>query len=654
MKRKNIIMLLFALGLLMATIPLYLNEKLLLKIIGYNDREISIIYDILNHNQIKKITRISYIEDLEEAIISSEYKEKNFDEYIKRLKKGESVKNIELELNEHTKKLREEKYYIEYNLEKYLTYLKDNNKSYREVIGIVNTKKNFTNDTNFIIVNKNNKIPNIETNLIKVNKKYSQRITYADENAYNAFLKMANDAFKDGIYIKISNAYISYDTQADKYNNYIKDTQITNENTFKIEKEGYSEHQLGIALDLYLSKSEETFNSINNYDWLKNNSYKYGFIMRYPSGKEDITGYLPQEEHYTYVGNDISKYIYENNITYDEYYAYYIDYKKINIDNTNNNDQYNTITITTAGDCTLGTGANFSYKGNFDWWFKEKANSDYSYFFKNVKKYFENDDFSYVNMEGTLTTSNKKEKKKFNFKGDPSYVNILLSGNIEGVNLANNHTNDYGEKGYSDTKKYLSAAKIDYFGYDNILIKNIKGIKIAFLGYTGVGLWISNDNEMVKTIKRLKNEEKIDIVVVNFHWGNEYSYTMTDSQIKRGHLAIDSGADIVIGNHPHVVQGIEKYNNKYIIYSLGNFVFGGNSSPGVKAQTALITKLYITVKNKKLDELDFQLIPVSISSIKSRNNYQPTPLTGNEKEKLIKTVNKYSLNYKYVDNTPIY
>ena len=82
MKRKNIIMVLFALGLLMATIPLYLNEKLLLKIIGYNDREISIIYDRLNHNQIKKITRISYIEDLEEAIISSEYKEKNFDEYI--------------------------------------------------------------------------------------------------------------------------------------------------------------------------------------------------------------------------------------------------------------------------------------------------------------------------------------------------------------------------------------------------------------------------------------------------------------------------------------------------------------------------------------------------------------------------------------------
>ena len=653
MKRKIVIILLFVFGFLMIAAPLYLNEKLLLKIIGYNDKEISIIYDKLNQNQIKKLTKISYVVDLEKAIVSNEYQEKYFDEYIKRLKNGQNIKTIELELNEHTNNLRKEKYYIEYNLEEYLSYLKNNNTSYEDTIAIVNANKNFKNETNAIIVNKNNPILNVDFNLIKVNKKYSQRITYIEENTYKAFLMMANDALKDGVYIKIDNAYISYDTQADKYSSYINDTKISN-NITKIEKEGYSEHQLGIALDLYVSKNEGTYDSINDYEWLKNNSYKYGFILRYPIGKENITGYFHQEEHYTYVGKEISQYIYENHITYDEYYAYYIDYKKISNNNNDNDNEYDTITITTAGDCTLGTGANFVYKGNFDWWFKEKANSDYNYFFKNVKKYFENDDFSYVNMEGTLTTSNKKEKKKFNFKGDPSYANILLAGDVEGVNLANNHTNDYGEEGYNDTKKYLNNAKIDYFGYDNILIKNIKGIKIAFLGYTGVGLWISDDNEMAKAIKRLKKEEMIDIVVVNFHWGNEYSYTMTSTQIKRAHLAINSGADIVIGSHPHVVQGIEKYNDKYIIYSLGNFVFGGNSNPGVKARTALITKLYITVKNKKLDELDFQLIPVSISSIKNRNNYQPTPLIGKEKESLIKTVNKYSVNYQYIDNTPSY
>ena len=309
-----------------------------------------------------------------------------------------------------------------------------------------------------------------------------------------------------------------------------------------------------------------------------------------------------------------------------------------------------TIEITTAGDCTLGADTNFGYSGQFDWWFKNKANSNYGYFFEKVKYLFENDDFSYVNLEGTLTTYNKKTAKRFNFKGDPSYTNILISGGIEGVNISNNHSNDYGITGYDDTQKYLEEAKIDYFGYDNILIKKIKGKKIAFVGYTGVGLWVDNDKEMTKTIKKLKEEDKVDIVIANFHWGIEYSHAMTETQRKRAHLAIDSGADIVIGSHPHCLQGMELYKDKYIVYSLGNFVFGGNSNPKSIGRECIIVKMYFNFIDDVYQGVKIKVIPCNISSVKSRNNYQPIVVDDKTKKTYLNTMNKYSKNYKYVES----
>lgn len=305
-----------------------------------------------------------------------------------------------------------------------------------------------------------------------------------------------------------------------------------------------------------------------------------------------------------------------------------------------------TIIITTAGDCTLGTDSNFSYSGNFDWWFKEKAKKDYSYFFSRVKYLFGDDDYSYVNLEGTLTTSSKKTTKKYNFKGDPKYVNILLAGGIEGVNIANNHSNDYGTQGYTDTVKYLSEAGIDYFGHDYVLIKNIKGKRIAFVGYTGVGLWVDSDKKMAKTIKELKENNQVDVVIANFHWGIEYSHSMTTTQRNRAHLAIDSGADIVIGSHPHCLQGLETYHGKYIVYSLGNFVFGGNSAPKQIGRECIIVKMFFHFTNDKFDSIEISVIPCIISSTSSRNNYQPVVAEGKVKQNMINTMNRYSINYK--------
>ena len=188
---------------------------------------------------------------------------------------------------------------------------------------------------------------------------------------------------------------------------------------------------------------------------------------------------------------------------------------------------------------------------------------------------------------------------------------------------------------------------IDYFGHQDVLIKEFKGKKFAFVGYTGVGLWIDSNNEMARTIRRLKEEEHVDIVIANFHWGMEYSNSMTQTQINRAHLAIDSGADIVIGSHPHCLEGMEMYKGKYIVYSLGNFVFGGNSHPRSIGRECIIVKMFFEFTDRNLLNIRVKLYPCSISTDASRNNYQPVEVFDGEKQRLINLINRNSINYKY-------
>ena len=151
------------------------------------------------------------------------------------------------------------------------------------------------------------------------------------------------------------------------------------------------------------------------------------------------------------------------------------------------------------------------------------------------------------------------------------------------------------------------------------------------------------------TIKKLKNDKNIDLIIANFHWGIEYSNSVNYAQRKIAQLAINNGADIVIGGHSHCLQGIELYRNKYIVYSLGNFVFGGNASPKSIGRECLVVKMFFDFKDDKLADVRIELIPCNISSIASRNNYQPIPVTGKEKQKYIDKINANSINYKYVE-----
>lgn len=296
------------------------------------------------------------------------------------------------------------------------------------------------------------------------------------------------------------------------------------------------------------------------------------------------------------------------------------------------------ITVSMVGDCTLGTDVNFDQSTSFDAFYQMK--NDPGYFFQKVKDIFTADDLTVANMEGTLTTSNDRQQKTFAFKGDPSYTEILTQGGVEATNLANNHSHDYGDQSYEDTIQYLEAAGITTFGYDRTAVIDVKGIKVGLIGIYELKDGLGRQQQVIDTIQAVK-DQGAQVIIVSFHWGTEKSNIPDDIQKTLAHLAIDQGADLVVGHHPHVLQGIEKYQGKNIVYSLGNFCFGGNKNPSDK--DTMIFQQTFTVENGELVEDDVtNIIPCSLSSESGYNNYQPMVLEGSEKERVLQKIEEFS------------
>lgn len=302
------------------------------------------------------------------------------------------------------------------------------------------------------------------------------------------------------------------------------------------------------------------------------------------------------------------------------------------------------ITISAVGDCTLGLDDDYGYQNSLPD-VLEQNEHDYSYFFRGVKEVLEDDDLTIANLEGPFTTNEQKRDKKFTFKGDLDYPNILLVGSVEAVNLANNHTYDYGEKGYLDTLKALDEYNVPYFGYDNYLIEEIDDIKIGMAGVLG---WTEEEaqKETKKAITYFK-ENDVDLIIMTYHWGIERKDKQNSVQENIARYAISEGADLVLGHHPHVLQGIEYYEGKYIVYSLGNFVFGGNKNPSDK--DTMIFQITYSYENNILKDTSINIIPCSLSSVQDKNDYQPTILEGEEKERVLNKIFKSSTNLEYID-----
>lgn len=302
--------------------------------------------------------------------------------------------------------------------------------------------------------------------------------------------------------------------------------------------------------------------------------------------------------------------------------------------------QETTITISAAGDCTLGTDEGFNYKRSFKG--KYDAVQDPAYFFQNVQPVFAQDDLTIVNMEGTLTEETTREPKQFAFKGDAEYAKILTAGAVEAANLANNHSFDYGQKSYEDTIAALEAEGISSFGYERTAVMDIKGVKVGLAGVYELAEHINCKQDMLDSIASLK-EQGAQIIIVSFHWGQEKENVPNDVQVELAHAAIDNGADLVLGHHPHVLQGIEEYKGKNIVYSLGNFCFGGNSAPS--DMDTMIFQQTFTVKDGKLQEDNVtNILPCKISSAyeEGYNNYQPILAEGEQKEKIFQRLSEYS------------
>lgn len=300
--------------------------------------------------------------------------------------------------------------------------------------------------------------------------------------------------------------------------------------------------------------------------------------------------------------------------------------------------QITKITISAAGDCTFGSDQSSPSSVNFYSVYNKQKND--AYFFQKVKKIFEKDDLTLVNLEGTLTKRGARMDKTYAFRGAPSYVNILKKGSVEAVSFANNHCKDYGEISYTDTINTLKKAKIKYASYEKVSIFKAKKKKIGMVAVNGLSGIDYSKNLIASGIKKLR-KKKADLIIVSMHAGIEHTSTLNDTQTQIAHYAVNKGANLVLGHHPHTLQGIEKYKGAYIVYSLANFCFGGNTNPSDK-DTMVFQQTFTFKGNTLQKNSDARIIPCRVSSTTTINNYQPVPLKGKSSDQIIQKMNRYS------------
>ncbi len=280
-----------------------------------------------------------------------------------------------------------------------------------------------------------------------------------------------------------------------------------------------------------------------------------------------------------------------------------------------------TIDLSIVGDCTLSTYKGDSNKGSFNWC---AATKDPSYFFEKVYSVFSTDDFTIANLETVLTDRKLPEAPKsgspvFWFRGPSANARILTAGSIEAVSLANNHTGDYGAEGKKDTIAAVEAQNILYGNESKIMYLEKNGFTIAVICH---GLW--NEAQTNQIIARIQEASKVsDYQIVFYHGGTEGVLKPEAWRVRASRKLVDGGADLVIGNHPHVPQPMEVYKGVDIVYSMGNFCFGGNSKP--KNRT-FIYKMLLTVQNGQVLNAESSIIPCCVYT-GTTNNWQPAILT---------------------------
>ena len=301
-------------------------------------------------------------------------------------------------------------------------------------------------------------------------------------------------------------------------------------------------------------------------------------------------------------------------------------------ESTSANTQVNrtSLLISLAGDCILGTdnpihGEDDSFVG-----IMRAQGNDYSYPLKLAQHLFANDDFTLVNLECMLTDKEKYIDSSLwtNFRGPAAYVNILTEGSVEGVSMSNNHALDFKVDGLWDCQKNLDNAGVLWaYNTDSFTFEK-DGVKVAVFSFRRYFMekywnWIETE------FPRIKEEEGVDFIIICLHHGTEYQVKHNDEEQTRfAHHAIDYGADLVVGTHPHVLQGIEVYKNRLILYSIGNFSFGGNKQPKPPSIPTAVFQVNLEFDEAGLYSSQLTIHPYHATGTQPMNNYQPTPVTG--------------------------
>ncbi|KKG99369.1 poly-gamma-glutamate biosynthesis protein [Methanosarcina mazei] len=256
--------------------------------------------------------------------------------------------------------------------------------------------------------------------------------------------------------------------------------------------------------------------------------------------------------------------------------------------------------------------------------------------FKYVMNVFENNDILFGNLETVLSATGKEAKKSVVLKSSPESINYLNEAGFNILNISNNHILDLGLEGFKNTLSLLDENKLEYIGAGfeksslNSAVIERNGIKLGFLGYTigrfkvpeEISISKIKEKKIISDIELIKG--KCDFVVVSLHWGTENVFYPSPKQIELAHELIDHGATLILGHHPHVLQGIEKYKNGLIAYSLGNFQFDCKLS-----QSSTNDSIILCVEFDKNGINDFQIIPVVINEV-----FAPIQVEGEVKEKI--------------------
>lgn len=298
-----------------------------------------------------------------------------------------------------------------------------------------------------------------------------------------------------------------------------------------------------------------------------------------------------------------------------------------------------TVLITFAGDCTLGSEG--TAMKNEDSFFAFAEKYGYDYFFANFRDMFENDDITVVNLEGVLSDNAYMEKKHkaFRFRGKTDFVKILTGSGVDSVSIANNHIMDFSSQGAESTKKVLDENGIQWFWNEEYRIIEHDGIRIAFFGLEH-SKFFSLQSWLPRTFRELKQSGKANAIVVYVHTGIEYKGEHENRIAAMANDLVGMGADLVLMSHPHVLQGMEIINNRTVFYSLGNFVFGGNSAIryGKYHKIKEVTSLYSMAVQVKMsftgdgEYLGQRVViwPAYTSDDPQVNHYQPRLLTAEE------------------------